>query len=83
MFHGRSAHVVRRELLELHFDVECSAYDLHKLLMSHVTLPYRVTEWGQYNKPEIIEDCVHVIEQAPGKSSAIAVRNELYLRLEP
>jgi hypothetical protein len=47
-FHGRLAHVVR-DLLELHFGVECSACDLHGLLMSR----YR-SEWGQYHKPEII-----------------------------
>jgi hypothetical protein len=74
-FHGRLAHVVR-ELLELHFGVERNACDLHKLLMSLCC-----TEWGQYNKPKIIEDCVHVlIEQAAGKSprtSWLAVRNEI------
>jgi hypothetical protein len=58
--------------LERHFGVECNACDLHKSLMSRCR-----SEWGQYNKPKIIEDCVHVIEQAAGKSRTGAVRNEI------
>jgi hypothetical protein len=32
---------------------------------------------GQYYKPKTIEECVQVIEQAAGRSLAVAVRNEI------
>jgi hypothetical protein len=71
-FHGRLAHVVR-EPLELHFDVALGACDLHKSLMLRCR-----SEWGQYSKPKIIEDCVQVIEQAVWKlPTGAAVRNEI------
>jgi hypothetical protein len=57
--------------LELHFGVALGACDLHKSLMLRCR-----SELGQYYKPKIIKDCVQVIEQAAGKSLAVAVRKQ-------